>query len=209
MDSVSVTNFADQTAVEGEDGRYRATIHSQLATPLGPYGAYVAGIALGAAGVHSKFDRPASISCHFLKPAKFGEAEFEVETLRSAKRAESLRVSMTQEGERVVEAIVWAVAEMSALEHQVEMPEVPGPDELRPLEELVKFRNQSDFDMAVEGRPLFDRTPEGEPPWGPDDMEPGPPVTRGWIRLRAQPAFENPFVEAARRLIPIDWMVSG
>ena len=60
-------DFVQQTSVNGEDGRYSATVHPELSTPFGPFGAYVAGVALRAAGVHSSFDKPASLSCHFLK----------------------------------------------------------------------------------------------------------------------------------------------
>jgi acyl-CoA thioesterase len=62
--------------------------------------------------------RPASFSGHFLNVADFDEVDLQVTKLRSAKRAESLRVSMTQKDRPIFEAIVWVVGEIAGLEHQ-------------------------------------------------------------------------------------------
>jgi acyl-CoA thioesterase II len=204
-------DFAQQTEVFGGDGKYTGAIHRELSTPMGPFGAYVAGVALRTAGAHSAFQRPASLSCHFIKPAQFGEAEFEVRTLRKTKRAESTRVSMIQEGEAVLEMLVWTVDELTGLDHAIPMPEVPHPHELKAFEELVDVGDVSNpiWQHILEGRPIFDRPPDKEPPWTFEDFEPGPPQVKEWIRLRTHGAFDDPFVEAARFLMPIDWMVSN
>ena len=85
------------TAVEGGDGHYGCRLSEDWEI-WGPNGGYVASVALRAAGAHSRFDRPASIVGHFLGVAEFDPVDIEVTTLRAAKRAESIRVSMTQGG---------------------------------------------------------------------------------------------------------------
>src|ERR1700693_5291808 len=112
------------TAVEGRDGRYRARMAADWEI-WGPNGGYVASIALRAAGAHSRFDRPATLVGRFLGFSDFDhDVDLDVTPLREAKRAESIRVSMTQRGLPIFDAMVWAVGDVGGLEHDVsEMPE--------------------------------------------------------------------------------------
>ena len=50
---------------------------------------------LQAAGAHSGMARPASLQCHYLGVGAFDKVEIETVSLRKAKRAESVRVSIT------------------------------------------------------------------------------------------------------------------
>src|SRR5205807_2351883 len=75
----------------------------------GPNGGYVASVALRAAAAHAAFDPPATFSCHSLSVARFDAVNLDVRTLRRTKRAESVAVSMTQDGTPVLEAIAWIV----------------------------------------------------------------------------------------------------
>src|SRR5690606_31509364 len=102
-------------------------------------GGYVAAIALRAAGAATTLRRPASFSAHFLSVAEFGPVELAVTTLRAAKRAVSLRVSMTQADRAVLEALVWVVDDaLDGLAHvHAQIPAVEAPDALRSIEELV------------------------------------------------------------------------
>ena len=75
----------------------------------GPNGGYVDAIALRAAGAATTLPRPASFSGHFLNVAEFAAVDIDVTTLRAAKRASSLRVSPSQNGRAIFEAIVWVV----------------------------------------------------------------------------------------------------
>src|SRR5436309_15824433 len=112
-------DFDNDTRVEGSNGRYRATLSDAWAL-WGPAGGYVSSIALRAAGEHSRFDRPASYSCSYLGVADFGPADVEVSTLRSAKRAEAIRVSCVQNGRSFLEAMVWTIdSHIEGLEHDV------------------------------------------------------------------------------------------
>ena len=62
-----------------------------------------------------------------------------VTTLRASKRAASLRVAMTQGARAILEALVWVVDDgLNGLAHdEARMPEVPAPDTLRSIEELI------------------------------------------------------------------------
>src|SRR6266550_4309190 len=98
-------DLAIDTKVTGSVGRYSARLARDWEI-WGPNGGYVAAIALRAAGAHSQFGRPVSIAGHFLGVAGFDEVIIEVKTLRLAKRAESMRVTMKQHRTPIFEALV-------------------------------------------------------------------------------------------------------
>lgn len=98
------TDLGDATRIEGADGHYTATLSDQWEI-WGPNGGYLAAICLRAAGEVAKIGRPCSFYCHFLSSPAFGPVELEVAALKHGRRAESLSVSMTQEGE-IMRAIV-------------------------------------------------------------------------------------------------------
>ncbi|MEE8558361.1 MAG: acyl-CoA thioesterase domain-containing protein, partial [Myxococcota bacterium] len=111
-------SFLEETAVTGENGRYRARLAPEWEAPFVPLGGYVAAIALRAIGAESPLTRPASIHCQFLAIATYEEMEIEVMTLRRGKRSHALHVRMSQEGRLVHVATGWVVDEgMSGLEH--------------------------------------------------------------------------------------------
>jgi acyl-CoA thioesterase len=101
-----VGDFVAQTALEpiGEH-RYRAVLSEDWML-WGPAGGYVSAIALRAAGEASSFRRPASFACQYLSVARFAPVELHVESLRSGRRTEALRVAMTQDGRLVLAAQV-------------------------------------------------------------------------------------------------------
>jgi acyl-CoA thioesterase len=196
-------SLADDTEVQRLDGpgRYRARLSGDWAI-WGPNGGYLAAVALRAVGAACGLPapRPASFMCHFLGVAQFAEVELEVTTLRAAKRAESVRVAMTQDGQPILEALVWTVADgLEALAHDAApMPDVPGPDELPSIEELLPGEPPLfPFWANIEQRPLafiedWDNRPAGDP------------ELRGWFRFRPQDVFADPFVDAGRLAVLVD-----
>jgi acyl-CoA thioesterase len=189
------------TAVAGGGGSYRATLSREWEL-WGPSGGYLSIIALRAAGAHSRFDRPASYACHYLGVADFDGVDLDLVTLRSAKRAESIRVSMTQRGRPILEALVWTAADGPGLEHDTAvMPEVPAPEELRSWAELVPEEDNpySRFWANLEDRPC-----EWRGPWR--DREAGRAATRDWFRFRPRPTFDDAFLDAGRSVMIIDTM---
>src|SRR3954453_2458438 len=194
-------DLAADTHVEGRDGRYTARLSRDWEI-WGPNGGYVAAIALRAAGAPSRFDRPASLVGHFLGVADFDQPlDIEVTTLREAKRAQSVRVSMSQPGQPVFDAMVWAVGDVSGLEHhEAPMPEAPNPESLRSdaerlaeLGEVPHFRFWENFDV---------RSPKWIDDW--DNRPPSEPVAEAWYRYTPRATFDDPWVDACRSLILLD-----
>lgn len=193
--------FDTAVAPDGE-GSFTAELSSDWEI-WGPNGGYLAGVALRAAAAASTQPRPAAISCHFLSVASFAPVDLEVARLRSGRRAESLRVTMRQQGQRVVEALVWMVAPGEGLRHDADVPpDVAGPDGVPSIEERLgpdpgppPFRFWTNF----ESRPLewVDR---------PEEREAGEPVVHNWYRYTPRATFDEPVVDAIRSLILLDTM---
>lgn len=194
-------DLAVDTAVEGADGRYRATLSREWEI-WGPMGGYVASFALRAAGAESSFTRPASFFCHYLGVAAFDEIDLEVDVLRAGRTAESMRVQVTQGDRRIMEATVWTIGEVDGLEHVITAPPVvEGPDGLPDMAQL--FADDPDagppfpFWNNFEGRPI-----DFEADWPP----PGPlePVWREWLRFLPASTFADPWLDACRAVVLID-----
>ena len=186
------------TKLGGGDGRYGATISRDWKI-WGPNGGYMAALALRAAATASRYQRPASFGCHFLSIGAFEPANITVAPLRSARTAESLRATITQNDRVLLDAQVWTVADGAGLEHDfAPMPDVALPSQLDPFEKLEGFENRSTFPFwdNLEGRPT-DWVPRAQ--W-----KPGAPQLRCWYRFRPKSQFDEPSLDAARALILID-----
>jgi acyl-CoA thioesterase II len=192
----------DDTAVAPVgDGRYEAVLTEDW-NIWGPNGGYLAAVALRAAGAHSSLDRPrpASLQCHFLGVAAFAPVQLDVTVLRGARRAEALRVSMSQEGQPVLEALVWTVGEgLDGMDHVgASMPDVPVWSECPPLADMLPpDYKRHRFADNVEERWLE--------PFVPFDVRPASePEFLVWVRLRPEPAFDDPFVDGGRLAVLVD-----
>jgi len=188
------------TRVSGAAGRYRAVISPEWEV-WGPDGGYVAAIALRAAGAEARIPRPVAFAAHYLSVARFAPVDLEVTAVHRGRRSESLRVSMTQEGKPVLEAIVRTAAELPGLTHEhTEPPDVPGPEGLRSSDEVYAGQPTFPFWQNLEGRPVDpDLWREGRPA--------RPPLLHQWYRYRPVARFDDPFVNAGRALVLIDTLV--
>jgi len=199
-----VGDFALDTAVSGEDGRYTATLSNDWEI-WGPNGGYVAAIALRAAGAHARFDRPATFSCHYLSVGAFEEVQLEVTTLRASRRAESIRVSMLQGDRRILEALVWTVDGLDGLAHdQTTMPQKPQPLSLPTYDELLAqlpdgWRPPFPFWGNFDYRPI-----DWQVDW--EKRVPTDAVAEGWLRFQPTSTFTDPYVDAARYVLLADTM---
>jgi acyl-CoA thioesterase len=188
------------TRVEGAGGRYRAVV-SRAWEVWGPNGGYVAAIALRAAGAEARIRRPVAFAAHYLSVARFDPVDLEVTVVHRGRRSESIRVSMTQDGKPVLEALVRTAAALAGLAHDdAAPPDVPGPDGLRSAEELHAGSPTYPFWFNLEGRPVDpDLWNEGRPS--------RPAGLRQWYRFRPVGVFDDPFLEAGRALVLIDTLV--
>lgn len=188
------------SALAGGDGRYTALLSEDWRI-WGPNGGYVAAIALRAAGAATRFRRPVSFHCHFLGVGSFGPADVRVAPMREARTADSLRVTLAQEGRTFLEAHVWTSDVRDGLAHDhAAAPDVPPPAALRPFEALLteaqRKRPSFPFWDNLEGRPT-DWVP-------PEQWRPGAPALRCWYRFRPDARFDDPFLDAARAPVLID-----
>jgi acyl-CoA thioesterase len=197
-------DLAADTHVEGGDGEYLAKLSRDWEI-WGPNGGYIASIALRSAGAHSRFDRPASLVGHFLGVGSFdAPLEIRVTTLRTAKRAESMRVELTQADQRIFEALVWSVADdMDGLAHDTtRMPSKPDPEDIVAVAERLAgepagpyHRFWSNFDERVPDEDWIDDWP---------NREATDPVAGHWYRFVPTSTFDDPWVDACRSVILLD-----
>ncbi|MFI5215624.1 MAG: acyl-CoA thioesterase [Candidatus Limnocylindria bacterium] len=192
-------DFSLDTRVEGEGGRYRATLSEDWRI-WGPNGGYVAAIALRAAGAEARIPRPVAFAAHFISIARFEPVEIEVTAVQRGRRSESLRVSMRQGDRAVLEAIVRTAAGGEGLAHDAAAaPQVPPPDALPDMETVYAGEPGPPFPFwnNIECRP-----PEGlahkNRSYG------GAPEMSMWYRFRPAAAFEEPFLDAGRVLVLLD-----
>jgi acyl-CoA thioesterase II len=196
-----VGDLSIDTAVERHGDRYQGTLSDDWEI-WGPNGGYVASLALRAAAAESSFVRPASISCHFLRGAKFGPVDLDVVRLRQARQAESFRVGMMQDDRLLLEALVWMVSDVEGLEHDhARMPDVPGPAELQAIEELSDDPRSNRYSFFTN---LDERPTSWIDDW--DHRQAAEPRVMTWFRFRPVATFEDPAVDACRSLILMDSM---
>jgi acyl-CoA thioesterase-2 len=198
-----VGDLAVDTAVTDLGGGCFGATLSEDWRIWGPNGGYLAVVALRAAGAVATQPRPASAAVHFLGVAGFGPVELEVAPLRRARTAESLRVSMTQEGKPILEALVWAVADgIEPLEHdEAPMPDVPAAESLPTMEERHAAAGNPGppfpFWANIDNRGL-----QWRDEWPPDG--PLPTLGRWWCRYRPSSTFDDRWLDAGRSLLLLD-----
>ncbi|MFI6599341.1 thioesterase family protein [Nonomuraea sp. NPDC050536] len=194
-------NLADDTVVKGTDGRYQADLSGEWDF-WGPNGGYVAALGLRAVQAHSTQPRLASMSTHFLSTARHGPVEINVTTLRATQRAESIRVSMSQEGRPICESLVWMVAaDLTGVVHDhVRRPDLPGPEELLSIIDLVGAETEPPWPIFrnIEWKPFEWQHP------GASDPAAAEARWSAWWRFLPQATFEDAFVDAARAVILLD-----
>jgi acyl-CoA thioesterase len=192
-------DLATDTAVERiSEGCYTAKPSKDWEI-WGPNGGYMAALALRAAGAQTSHNHPTSIACHYLARAEFEPVEMQVTPLRTTARVESMRVSMTQDGRPVLEALVWATGELSGPQREWTRPgTVTPPLEVQTVEEVA----------AAHGFPAlpFWRNIEIRIVTGPDpgSEEPQEPLVLAWNRFRPRAVSDDPWIDACRSIVLVD-----
>ncbi len=184
------------TALEGGEGTYRVVIDGGWCV-WSPAGGYLMALALQAAGREASFGAPLSLTCHFLSAPRLAEVGLGVRSLRTTRVAESLAVSMTQEGKPILECLVWAGDPIDGYAHEdATMPEVPHYDTLETSPTGPGKPGFQSFWQHLEHRGLGPRHWERE-----ESVE---PRQRDWVRLRGFDPEADAFADAGRLAIVLD-----
>lgn len=196
-----MSDFGDDSAVtRAADGTVLARV-SPAWDGFGPNGGFLATLALRAAGECAEGIPASTIHCQFLNAPEHGEIGFTVTPLARSTRSVTIEVIGRQPGRAVLAALVRAVrpapaGRTLALDRP---PDVPGPELLRPTEELLpaKLLHLVPMTRNFEVRPVT-----WERSWPPP---PGRrPAYLGWCRFRPTPVFADPLVAAGRALVLLD-----
>jgi acyl-CoA thioesterase-2 len=190
------------TPVADQPGRYTAKLSADWEI-WGPMGGYVAAVALRAAGCEAGIPRPVSFACHYVGVASFDEVELEVRVAQRGRSAESIAVTMRQDGPKgertILEALVRTAAPCDGYEHvAVRPPYVLRPDQLRPLEELLP----DDVPVFPFWNNLEERPLQWNEVWPPP--RPNPPEFKAWLRFREGETWDDPWVDACRSVLLAD-----
>lgn len=193
-------DFERETRVVAQGaGVYRAVLSKDWEI-WGPNGGYLCAIALRAAAQEAQIARPVALYCHYLKVAQFAAVELQVVVLGRTRRSESLRVSMTQEGKPILEAMVRTASAGEGLGHvDVTAPVVAPPEELPDAQTLLTPAHGprrvfwKNFDVRVLSPERF-RLPRSA----------SAPRWREWYRVHSEGDFSDPFLDAGRSALLLD-----
>jgi acyl-CoA thioesterase II len=190
----------EDTKLVARDNVFEARIPAEWRS-LAPSGGFLAALALRGAGERAKVRRPVSFSCVFVAaPSMDALLTLDVTTLKTGKRSEVFRVSMTQLGRPILDAHVWTCDEGPGIVHdEAPAPHVPAPEELRTMDELPPEERHPTS-------PFWTNIEERRHEWS---MGERPTRVQGWFAFRPQKTFDDPFVDAARPVILLDALVYG
>lgn len=192
-----MAEFGKATAVARSNNGYQASLDPDWFI-WGPFGGYLAAIAMRAMAAHSARRRPATFSCQYLNVGVAGPVEVEVRHLKTGRRAECLGASICQGDKTLIEAQSWIVEEtLSGLEHESQtMPLVDAPSSLPDWEGFGGEEEKSGVWRHMSRKPLkgsrqFARG-LGEPRWS------------CWVRLNEPLPADDPALQAARAILWMD-----
>ena len=148
------------------------------------YGGQVLGQALHAAS-QTVVDRDAhSLHAYFLRPGnKNAPVVYEVDRIRDGKSYTTRRIVAIQRGKPIFNMSASFKTREEGIEHQCEMPEVPGPEDLLNMTELGKHA-LADMPEKLTRFLQWQRPIELRPvqPTHPIHPEPRPPSREIWLR---------------------------
>jgi acyl-CoA thioesterase-2 len=144
------------------------------------FGGQVAAQSLMAAGRTVEKGRVHSLHSYFLRPGDpTTPILYEVDRIRDGKSFTTRRVVAIQHGKAIYNMQASFHSDEQSIEHQIAMPEVPGPEEIRSLSEILKADFPDSNEWFMREHPI-DQRYIGEVPWSPDrDRD---PHQRLWIR---------------------------
>jgi acyl-CoA thioesterase II len=143
------------------------------------FGGQVAAQALMAAGRTVEHGRAHSLHSYFLRPGDpTTPILYEVDRIRDGKSFSTRRVVAVQHGRAIYNMQASFHADEVSIEHQIAMPDVPAPETIRPLREIV-LENDGANEWFMQPRPI-DQRYIGDIPWAHDRNT--DPHQQLWIR---------------------------
>jgi acyl-CoA thioesterase len=191
------SEFERATAVRPlGDGLYAGEVDGGWSAPTGPNGGYLAAIATRALQAHvapSGERQLRSLTCHYLRPAREGAIDFEVETIRAGRRFSTARLTASQDGKQAFTALA-AFSTGGLASAGTWSPAMPEAGEPPPREAgRVPFdryrRDAGAWLRPVETMPPIVQRVKLAPrfggiPFSGRELAPGEaPETGGWIEL--------------------------
>jgi acyl-CoA thioesterase len=168
-------------------GRRRAKLSAELKTAVSAYC-----LRQRAAGARWK-----ELATELGVNANQREVRLLVQSLRKARVAESLRISMQQDGRPILEVITWVGNRTEGYEHNdAQMPTVPALDDIA---SLPKVEGSGGFHTLWQN---LEQRPCGTLHW--DRVENAVPRQRDWVRLRDFEPSPDAFVDAGRYAMALD-----
>ncbi len=201
------------TVTQVDEGHFRAEVDPGWSTPIAANGGYLAAIlvrAIEAHGATGGDDTLAprqlrSLTCHFLRPVRFGQLDVTVEVVRAGRRISSVRVTASQDGKDAIHALAaLAVLDLPAAgTWEPEPPQVgPPPPRDAPLIDPDDYRRKGAdgwLGPTPTMPPMFRRVrvaPRiGGVPFSNRSITPGEaPETGGWIALPEARPIDAAFI---------------
>jgi acyl-CoA thioesterase II len=149
---------------------------------------------------------PAALSAHFIAggdPEK--DLEFHVVRLRDERRFANRRVDVMQDGQLLTTVLVSFLAGGRSLEHGVEPPELPGPLEVPPVDDLLRGYEKVVPHFVNALRPI-DWRYTNDPTWVMRDKGEKLPHNRVWMKTVA-PMPEDQVMHTAAMVYSSDTTV--
>ncbi|HVA53582.1 MAG TPA: acyl-CoA thioesterase II [Acidimicrobiales bacterium] len=144
------------------------------------FGGQVAAQALMAAGRTVDRGRVHSLHSYFLRPGDpTTPILYEVDRIRDGKSFTTRRVVAVQHGRAIYNMQASFHTDEISIEHQIPMPDVPGPESVAPLIERVKSEFGEVDEWFSRHHPIDQRF-LGELPWNPNRSK--DPCQRIWIK---------------------------
>ncbi len=213
--SAGTFEFATAVTPVG-DGRFTAEVDPGWSTPIAANGGYLAAILVRAIEAHGATHADGdgqdvatrqlrSLTCHFLRPVRFGRLDVAVEVLRAGRRISTIRVTASQDGKDAIHALAaLAVLDLPAAgSWEPEPPTVlPPPAHDAPSVPPDEYRRGTAdkwLGSAPSMPPMFRRVrvaPRiGGVPFSNREVRAGEaPETGGWIALPERRPIDAAFI---------------
>lgn len=172
------------------------------------FGGQVAAQALVAAGRTAADRAPHSLHLYFLRPGDpRAPLRYTVTALRDGGTFSARAVTVTQDDDRVIlEALASFTESVDVVDYQQQMPDVPSPETLLPMEiQLADYADQFDG-FWVQPRAVSMRYVDPPPLLAADLPEPPGPVSRMWLRVDGD-VPDDPLTASALLAYVSDWSI--